>query len=66
METNSNNNNSNSTNNKNINKKAIEKKISYINEAKIELEKKINFMCQDTKIIKSLILSLFFKSNEFL
>ena len=67
METNSSNSNSNnSNNNKNINKKKIEKKITYINEAKIELEKKINFMCQDIKSIKSLILSLFFKSNEFL
>ena len=67
METNSSNSNSNnSNNNKNINKKKIEKKITFINEAKIELEKKINFMCQDIKSIKSLILSLFFKSNEFL
>ena len=65
METNSSNSN-NSNNNKNINKKKIEKKITFINEAKIELEKKINFMCQDIKSIKSLILSLFFKSNEFL
>ena len=67
METNSSNSNSNnSNNNKNINKKKIEKKITFINEAKIELEKKINFMCQDIKSIKTLILSLFFKSNEFL
>ena len=36
-----------------------------INETKNELERFINFMSKDIKSIKKLIVSLFFKSNEF-
>ena len=40
-----------------------DKKIFH-NEAKMELEKCINFLCKDFKTIKSYIINLFIKSNE--
>ena len=39
---------------------------NYHNEAKIQLEKCIDFMCEDFNLIKSFITNIFIKSNEFL
>lgn len=47
----------NTKNTKNMNK-------NYSNEAKLQLEKCIDFMCEDFNFIKSFITDIFVKSNE--